>query len=654
MIEAFRRIGEEILKDNASKKEILNSITLRIDEKINNEIINRPIFIDLNLEKGLIEIEIGKQAEKEKRYDYFVFDKGSSPHGKKIYLNVNNIGYHLTQTIPELIDKIKKNGDNEKYNPFLDLSEKLKKEFYIEIKPRDKKNKKKFRFYLNYNKLNKEDKELFLKEFSSKQEKEKQKNKGNKKTEEDLIIDSFESVISSKLGIKETDLSNFQICILKINGKNILETEFADAYINIVYQEKIGRFFYDKDKYAGEKICHCCNKKVKVTNNVDIPAKFYMTDKKGFSENMNDKSFYKSFALCEECYKKILSGINFVDIKLSSTFEASSFYLIPKSESFFKGLEDNVEYLDNKIKHQIKPIAQKELNIINDQKKKSGFLFDLLFYQPSKNQDFKILKNISDISLLNVERIDTLLQEMSFNSKKGFFNKLKINIGLFSFKEVLFSNDYYKSESVKKVLTTDLLEWLGCVYNNIDINRKIFIEQFLTNYKKNYFENKKSKDNNYFNTFKALFLINFLIKLGLWKENKMEIKTYSNIENKELKKFFETHTEIDDLRKGFVVLGYLINKIIWIQKSDGKTSTFMNKINFDGTDKMDLQELTNDLKEYLHIYRNHEKMIKSEPEELFVWEITSKYLNDEKLKTSPEEITFYIILGIHLGAYIKQ
>ena len=112
--------------------------------------------------------------------------------------------------------------------------------------------------------------------------------------------------------------------------------------------------------------------------------------------------------------------------------------------------------------------------------------------------------------------------------------------------------------------------------------------------------------------------------------------------------------EIDDLRKGFVVLGYLINKIIWIQKSDGKTSTFMNKINFDGTDKMDLQELTNDLKEYLHIYRNHEKMIKSEPEELFVWEITSKYLNDEKLKTSPEEITFYIILGIHLGAYIKQ
>ena len=85
-----------------------------------------------------------------------------------------------------------------------------------------------------------------------------------------------------------------------------------------------------KPKYV---FCSMCGAKDKeVTGKIDIPTKFYITDKPYFFENLQDDNAYKSFALCGDCYEEIIAGISYVDDKLRSTmFNNVNYYVIPKN-----------------------------------------------------------------------------------------------------------------------------------------------------------------------------------------------------------------------------------------------------------------------------------------------------------------------------------
>ena len=132
----------------------------------------------------------------------------------------------------------------------------------------------------------------------------------------------------------------------------------------------------------------------------------------------------------------------------------------------------------------------------------------------------------------------------------------------------------------------------------------------------------------------------------------MVIETFAKIENKDLLEIFSVHSEIDDLGKGFIVLGYLINKIIYAQTKDKKSSTFMNRIKLDGYDKNDLVELLNDVKEYFEIYKKD--IFNEDAENSFMNEIIITYLDDKNKIIFPEKISTYIIFGIELGKYIGK
>ena len=118
---------------------------------------------------------------------------------------------------------------------------------------------------------------------------------------------------------------------------------------------------------------------------------------------------------------------------------------------------------------------------------------------------------------------------------------------------------------------------------------------------------------------------------------------------------------MNDLEKGFIVLGVLINKIAYAQTSKNKKKTtpknkkktynkhapFLEKIDYDGFDKLELEELMNETEEYFKIY----DICPSTDLKVFAFETLTKYLKSKDYKIRPEEITFYILLGIELGKY---
>ena len=129
----------------------------------------------------------------------------------------------------------------------------------------------------------------------------------------------------------------------------------------------------------------------------------------------------------------------------------------------------------------------------------------------------------------------------------------------------------------------------------------------------------------------------------------MDVNTFTKIKNEELLRFFKDHEEIGKIRQGFVILGYLINRIVSRQKKDKKSSTFLDKIDYDGFDKTGLKEIMNEIEEYFRIYNLY-----TEPDlKTYAFEVVSEYINGNQI-IGPEEVTFYILLGINLGQYLAQ
>lgn len=668
MIEAFRRIGEETLKEKGdSKEEVLKAISYEVPEEIkkgNEEIHNRPVIIDFDMNKKSIKIYEGDQINNSEK-DYFIFEKISS-NAKKIFFGSNNMSYHWHLTILDMIKFIEEDlRDNKSLKEFKEFIMRIRDSFYKKFIIKNK-NKEEVAFILNIFLI--EDKDIIEKSIESYLDSQKKEN------EKRILRDFFE-------GLKEGDLENFKISkdffdkkiisgffnkflkekgisnyvgcfILYFNGEPIQKTKFWEEYRKIVYFANIQRNFEKKGKKG---ICHLCGNKYVITGKIDIPTKFYMVDKRGFFENVTDKNSYKSFSICEECYKKVLVGINKVkSFSKSLKFSGVPFYIIPYGDSFFNNVNINLNYLSSMIKESFsKTVTELEQRTIEQ-----NFLFDLLFYQPSKNNDFKIIKHIQNISSLEFFKINDEINRLNgrefdincFFGKLKDLIKYKINIGSISF--LLFKERYLDNKKEKDKITF-ILDIFEAIYFRYFIKKDNFLKFYLESYKKQFFGNKKNKNPYDYYIFSLLLYLKFLYNRQILKNKKMEIKTLiksEEIDNEKLKEFFKNHEELGDIEKGLIAFGTIINNIISKQLGEKKSATFVNKIDFDGIHKKELIELSNEVEEYLNYYSiGYNPITKN-----FAFEIISRVSSDKNIHISPQEITFYILFGINIGNYIAK
>lgn len=628
MISSLINIGMRELNGDYSKENVLKKISIspptflvRKDSKKYEKVPSYPLVLDFDLIKKEVEIRRGQQFRKNE--NYFIFPK-LAPNAKRISFNTDTFYPHLFESeekgpTPFGIIKYSKEKGFELSEEFKDCLDKLK-QFYKPFKI-----KKKEGFILNPEYLTKNNKEDF-----------------NWTGEVDLITKAYEGLISKILGRdKETKGKIFSM--IYINGQTIFNTKFAKEYQEMLYYAYIIDSKFDKKNIKKDKICYYCGKKGNVTNNVQTPFKFYITDKPGFFENLKQSKAYKSFNLCEKCYIDLICGINKVKSELHSQFSGINFIMIPKSEEFFEDFSNNVDYLNEIVNSEIKGSSIMDINKIVKESLKYNYLIDFLFYI-EKNSSFKVIKSISDVEFKSILKIRDLLDMINYEIEKEF-PKLKINdINLSTFRIIFLSNLKDKDNYSKYIL----FEILDAIYKSIPVEPEWFFENFLSNYKRGYFDDKK-RENGYFLTFQTLFLYEFLIKLGLIEVKKMEMEVFSDIKNEKLKGFFEKHKEIDEFRKGLVIIGMLADEIARKQFDDKKSSTFLNKINYDGTDKPDLSELITEIEKYFRIY----KLYESPDLKTFAFETASKYIKSS-YNVNPQEVTFYILLGVNLDRYLAN
>ncbi len=130
----------------------------------------------------------------------------------------------------------------------------------------------------------------------------------------------------------------------------------------------------------------------------------------------------------------------------------------------------------------------------------------------------------------------------------------------------------------------------------------------------------------------------------------MRGNSITKISDEEILQFLKTHTDIyqeNNYRQGLFLMGYLINQILKFQKD--KSSTFLDKINFDGIPKRRIFSLISEIKNYYKIYKTKDGFYDN-PE---LWAQTLDRIQGiENSDLNKDEIIFYILSGISYSQYV--
>jgi CRISPR-associated protein Csh1 len=169
-----------------------------------------------------------------------------------------------------------------------------------------------------------------------------------------------------------------------------------------------------------------------------------------------------------------------------------------------------------------------------------------------------------------------------------------------------------------------------------------------------YSNQKKPQSENHFKnsvrniTFKYHAFIQFLKKLNLID---MEETTINSTEEKSENKYeqaiqeFFSKMSLNQEQKVMFYLGRMLNSVEYIQK--GKTKTVIQKVNFNGMDKEDIQRLRISLIEKAKQYNSIGKVLFTDNE-------FGKNFNFNNWKLSPQEAVFFLLTGYSFGVGVKD
>ena len=326
MIEGIQSIGRKVIGDDPGN--LLENLTLELSSEIKKR--QHLVIIDYKIFDRRIDVDIKEIDEDDKRRFLWIGSADGSM-SDQIYFTTTtkNLGWLLSQTIPNLIKRSKSNSSLKGLleltlkEIFLDLSfESSPRYRYIldgeKIGIFQKKSSENYKKYISY--LEEAKKIKGLKKSKEKGKKEKEVFKELLKT----LTKGVYEYIYEKKGLKQKEIGLFT---LKINGKLMVDDE---EYRDIAVQEKIESSFGDL-----KKICSACNELKPVTEQptkfakAKSPVGYYITNKIGFSSALSGR-FYRNFALCKDCYKELLAGEVFVRNELASNIGGLSLFIIPK------------------------------------------------------------------------------------------------------------------------------------------------------------------------------------------------------------------------------------------------------------------------------------------------------------------------------------
>lgn len=641
LINSFKNLGEKTLEglspSERKRKFLLTQTIVPNEPKDNDKNSNKykEIIINLDTEKEEIEIKLGKELWEENREEFFGFKL--TGNSKKTYFTTNNLHYHLL-TIPDTLNYIDDNLPKDKIvSKFRSYLKELEDIFYDNIEGK------------SYFKLDR---------FT-----DIQKNKVAQYLSEDVEInhnslaDALGEFVSKEiLGSNRKDfINNLDIFSLKIDDKYITETEFKDDYIDLIYYERQGRFFNEKEKYVKlDKLCSVCSEHKLISGKIDIPTKFYITDKPYFFENLEQDSAYKSFAICEECYQEVMIGIKKIENNYSGElFYNLDYYLIPKDIDNSMNYEKQLNKIKRKLSNEDKDY-QKDLELLKSIKKRD-IKVDFLFWYKDQ-ASFIVADSINDVYYSDLEIIfDELKKLTRMKLYKQYFDFAP---NLNSIYWLLFPNKKSHGKVDAKLYRKELLNLFDSIIKGRKINYRYLISKFNFIFRKRYFKSRRNISEIIYNPLQMNIILSWFNRVAKMEGGfkVQEGQSIIEIQNEDIKEFFEVHSDIyedNSYRQGLFILGVLMNEIL--REQQDKSATVLDKLNFDGMPVRRVRTFITDITEILKIYKRDIQDGKKSLYKLYQLlhaQMIDRVQGIENSSLNKDEVIFYILSGISFGRYL--
>lgn len=459
--------------------------------------------------------------------------------------------------------------------------------------------------------------------------------------------------------------NNMSFCSIAIDSKLVCE---MDGYKQMIYDEKIESLFERssetkyKENYQQDGVCSICGENRSTTSNVlNLGYKFYITDKRGFSSNLDGK-FTKNYNICKDCYQYLMIAENFIDEKLKTRIGGFNVYLIPQFMLEVKNIDidDFSQYLksaNNSIVNieSVKDFQNQLVKYREYENKKNNFIVNYLFYQKSKSE-FKVFKLIKDVPPGRLDFIREKEDEIHILVDNSYGQDRRLTIDLNKIWGCIPVKKRDKSGAAK------YLNVLDAIFSDKTVDYGFLINQFTNVIRIIKFEtegyNIWAKDSKYnpeltSKTLQMNFILLFFRKLnilgGITMGNTISNIEYQDMLPDEIIKYWN-NLEIysDESKKALFLLGYLIGEIGARQSvKDIKKKPILNKINFQGMGVEKLIRVVGEIPDKLRqndILQYNEKI-------LSVCHILMEG-NLNKWLLSNQENVFYTLSGYSYSNYI--
>jgi CRISPR-associated protein Csh1 len=445
--------------------------------------------------------------------------------------------------------------------------------------------------------------------------------------------------IEKEKGIKKKEIALFT---LMINGDYIAKTPAYRSYI-------ANNAFKDSFKDAKNGTCYVCGKKnVPVSSDTTkFDLKYYITQKINFASGFKKANFVKNFAVCEDCYRKILEGEAFLQNNLQSKLFGLTMYIIPKfvfkTTISYRNLDewaDIIKYFvtsPNAIENYNAFKEEVSNNIAFDDEK-NNYMFDIVLALKS-NSAVKINELIKDVP---PSRIDELVEEQETLEKWANDNISSSK----SMWRLTFNSIYYLFPVRKRTTDKFLVNLYARMMRGEKVSYEMLIKKFIEVARVNAYELKGQynidgdiKKNLHRTILKQDLFLQYLKELNLLKGG--EAMNFDELNVKDDLKEFLRKMGYDEQKTAMFLLGYLVGEIGAAQYSDGmQKKPILKKITYQGMGIKRIVPFVNEIFEKLTQY---DKLQYNEPIFSAAKALLDKNIDNWAL--SDQENVFYILSG---------
>lgn len=641
MLSAFVDLGNALLVGH-SDDDISNLISIPKKRSNTKPVIGIVEFNTTNAKVSFNAMQLPKGEninEIAKRYRFVGNPKGNKPQWA---LTTSNLGYLLTDSIINL----------QTMTPAGSLRDKLEnisKVFFRDINYKDQKNKRAVDLskldLCNLHGIN-------LDEYCANQDSEVEKRRKD-------YLQGLSKEISKHL------LDQAQEALFWTVSKDGELLCNLDEYDIIIRNNLIGEEHQEKE--IG--ICSICGKKdgVSYEDTKNLEFKYFITDKISFASDIDPEGFNRNMAVCKSCLKKMITAEKFLKNDMNVSIGGNVVYLIPSihgvalESSEIKALSNRISKRFNKLVNykSIKEIEDELASYSEEFSNIVRYTLTLIFQKKKKNaasSDFKISRIIEEIP---DTRIDEIFRELRESS--SVFDEFGVILNL--------QKMFYNLQSSKGSSPMDrkfALEIIASIIAGGYVSKYEVMKRMMENLRQTVVSSEFKFDDFCLSIAEKGIFIMFLeidksIVQNSGGENNMnknedvEENVVSGMLDNEIKKGTEflVRAKYSAPQKGLFWIGYLSGKLMSVQYRRLKKQPLLDKIGYKGMGKSDLIQYDIEL---LEAMKNYDLFGIPSIQKIhyIAHSYIDRYLNDNLIVLSREEIPFYIMAGISYEYFTRK